>query len=94
MLICILLGRPILFYGSSVPHPDVEDTPSHELALVAAQDIDNDDAIDDALTGDPLVAEHVVLLPAPELRCAALPAPPLSIPPQRGDRTDHPPRLA
>jgi len=95
LLICVLLGRPILFYGGALLHPKVSDVRPHELALVAADDDDDDDgSLEDVMSGDPLVPVQVAAFAAPDLHATIPAAPPPRILPHRGDPTDHPPRQA
>lgn len=95
LLVCVLLGRPILTYGSGFLHaPKVDDVPSHELVMTADDGDDDDDSIADVFGDDPLVTVAVTSLAAPDAHAPLAANPQLRVPPHHADPADHPPRLA
>jgi len=55
---------------------------------------DDDDSIEDAFSGDPLVTVAVTSLTAPDAHAQFASGPQHRVPPHDGDPADHPPRLA
>ena len=94
LLVCVLLGRPILTYGGGLLHaPKVGDVPSHELVMTADDGDDDDDSIEDVFSGDPLVTVAVTSLTAPDAHAPFASRPQLRVPRHVTDPADHPPRL-